>query len=538
MKRLLNLTPSGLRRAHGSRAARGDDGVAMITALIAIMVTAMLSILLLGILMSQMMPTVFLRTSSKTVFGAEAGINAVIGQIRNAGAPPDATGTVYGDNAKLPCTAQGPVDGTSTSVTYSATVDYFITDPTGQSASWLAAHKIPCTPGSGPAQDPGYAMITSTGEDTVVAGLPAEAGDRTVSVIYEFQVTNNNIPGGLIYSFDPAHVPDRNCLEAYSATVGSHVKYVPAEECGTNDVHQLWIYDTDYQIKLASTTLPTLSVDPLCITGPTGGSSNERATLQPCKADSDPDRWNQLWSWWGGAKWRGQKSSITGGYSDLYLYSGSTSGAPPGQDLTGRDLWVGPHGANNNEWGSFNPDPRVGAGAAGKDTNQIVNYLEFGRCFDVTNENVGYSFMIVYPCKQDPIPGDPNLFWNHKWYYTEPPSKVGEQGPQQIYVLQHNDPGKKYCLVSPGTEGGYVYLTSSCSSSAANQRWTRQANTGSYASSWRFVDYQGRCAALGDKYDSAWSKITTTTCNSGLGQKWNAPPNTMSASLGGYQEIP
>ncbi|MCL3862847.1 RICIN domain-containing protein [Actinotalea sp. K2] len=505
----------------------------MVTTLIAILLTAMLSMLLLGIMMSQMMPTSFMRTSSQTIFAAEAGVNTVIGQIRTAEAPADFTGAVYGDRAKLPCSAEGPVDDAGASLTYTASIQYFLQDPTGRSASWIASNALACTPGSGPTADPSYALVTASGLAEGVAGMGADAGNRTVQVTYEFQITNNNIPGGLIYSFDGSITPDRFCLEAYSASVGSHVRYVPAVDCGTDDVHQLWIYDTDYQIKLASTTLPGLGVDPLCLTGPVGGSPPQRITLRVCEPKTSAARWNQLWSWEGGARWRGQRDPISSGYASTWLSSGTASGSP-----NGRDLWVTGSAPSNNEWGSFNPDPRVGAGAAGEDTRQIVNYLEFGRCFDVTNEDVNYSHMIVYPCKQDPIPGQPNLLWNHKWYYTEPASKVGSSGPQQISILRLNSTSARYCLVSPGTEGGYVYLTSACSSSAANQRWTRFADTGSYATSYTFVDSWGRCASLGDKFLGAFSKITTATCNSGLGQKWNAPPSTVSASLDGYQEIP
>lgn len=519
-----------LARAVRRRAPQGDGGAAMVTTLMAIMITGMLSILLLGIITSQLMPTTFLRTSSRTVFAAEAGLNAVVGQIRTADGAPDITGTVYGDTSKLPCTAEGPVVESGSQLRYDATVRYYLLDPRDRTDSWLATHQIACTPGAGPAIDPAYALVTSTGSGGTVAGLSGGTADRTVQVVYEFQITNNNIPGGLIYSFDPAYTPDRFCLEAESATAGAEIKYVNASTCGTDDVHQLWIYDSSYQIKLASTTVPSLGIAPLCITGPSGGGMPQRAKLQECKSPTDPARWNQLFSWEGGAKWRGQQSSISGGYANVWLYSGTASGSP-----SGRYLHVGGSSPSNNEWGSFNPDPRVGAGAAGKNTNQIVNYLEFGRCTDVTDEDVNKTFMIVYPCKQDPIPGQPNLLWNHKWYYDEPAGEIGSRGPQQISVYRS---GTRYCLVSPNSEGGYVRLTSSCSTSANNQKFTRHANTGNYASSYTFTDNWGRCLSLGDKYATAWSKITTATCNSGLGQKWNAPPNTINASLDGYQEIP
>ncbi|WP_182111188.1 MULTISPECIES: RICIN domain-containing protein [unclassified Actinotalea] len=506
-----------------------DEGVAMVTTLLAIMLTTMLSILLLGVLLSQSIPTTYVRAASQTVFAAEAGVNAVVGQIRGAQAITDS----YGDIKKLPCSASGPVDGAGDALRYTATVSYYVVDPTGRSESWLSTNAIPCNPGTGPVKAPGYARIVATGAGDGVAGMGGTTGDRTVSAVYEFQITNNNIPGGLIFSFDTNQSPDRYCLQADAAAANSHISYVPRASCGTDDITQLWVYSDTYQIKLASTTLPTFTGGPLCITATPSSGGPVKATLQKCKDKTDSARWSQLFSWEGGAKFTGQKDPISDGYSGYWLSSGQ-KGEPKDKDL---HIWN--QSPSNNEWGSFNPDPRVGAGAAGYGTHQIVNYLEFGRCFDVTDESVGKSFMIVYPCKQDPSGGS-RLLWNHKWYYTEPTSTVGSLGPQQIHVLDGKNSGKKNCLVSPGTEGGYVTLTSSCSTTAKNQKWTRHADTGSYGTSWTFTDEWGRCASVGTAKmpSTSWSIIVTSTCNSGLGQKWNAPPNTISASLDGYQEIP
>ncbi len=508
-----------------------DDGVAMVTALLAIMILSMFSVLMLGLLLSQKLPTDFQRSSTQTIFAAEAGVNSVVGQIRSADAPPDSQGAVYGDNKQLPCSAAGPVDATGSTLKFSATISYFVTDPTDQSDAWRASHALGCTPGTGPSADPGFAVITSTGVGTPVAGMSATAGQRTVAVVYKFQVTNNNIPGGLIYSYDRAQTPDRYCLEAASTSAGAKIKYVPAIDCGSNLIHQLWIYDTDYRLKLASTTVPP-ATSAMCITGNPNGATPVPATLQVCPAPNDPARWNQLFSWEGGSHWRGQNDPVANGYSGAYLSSGQKG------DPAGDYLYVWNQAASDNEWGSFHPDARVGAGAAGFNTHQIVNYLEFGRCMDVTHGDVNEPQMITYPCKQDPNPSQSQLNWNHKWYYDEPASSVGAAGPQQIYINN----GTKYCLVSPGTESGWVTFTSGCSVSADNQKWTRYANTGAYSTSYTFVDAWGRCAAIGPSYKvgsntEVWSTIITTTCNGSLGQKWNAPPNTVSASLNGYWEL-
>jgi hypothetical protein len=32
-----------------------------------------------------------------------------------------------------------------------------------------------------------------------------------------------------------------------------------------------------------------------------------------------------------------------------------------------------------------------------------VNYQQFGRCLDVTGQNVSATHLIAYPCKQNPL---------------------------------------------------------------------------------------------------------------------------------------
>lgn len=524
-----------LRLNRAVKQQRSDDsGAALITALLAILLTATFAIVMLGVLLSQMVPTELQQATTRTVFAAEAGINAAVGQLRNAAGPPDGEGKIYGKKELLPCTASGTVASGGSEAAYTVTLQYFTKDPTGRDETWRSANDLSCTAGNGPSEDPTHAVIKSSGTGIDVPRAPGDV-DRTIEVIYAFKVTNNNIPGGYIYSWDKTITNDRFCLEATSPAVGANIKYVAAADCGTKDPRQLWVYDKDYRIKLASSTVPSFGGSPLCIEATPNGSTPVAATLQVCKAVTDASRWNQLWSWEGGASWRGQKSVISGGYSDYYLSSGSMN-----TPVIGSLLKVWDQAPKDSEWSSYNPDPRVGAGAAGKSTNQIVNYLEFGRCTDVTHGTVGESEMIVYPCKQDPNPSQTALNWNHKWYYNEPTNELGALGPQQIYVNN----GTKHCLQSAGTQGGHVTFTSGCSTTNTAQKWTRTAWTGNYDTSYTFTDGYGRCLDLGPWYkvgtsnQEAWSTLVTKTCNGSLGQKWNAPPNAISAALGGYWELP
>ncbi|NEC92665.1 hypothetical protein, partial [Streptomyces sp. SID12501] len=94
------------------------------------------------------------------------------------------------------------------------------------------------------------------------------------------------------------------------------------------------------------------------------------AYLRDCAPATSSARWNQLWSWEAGAIFKGENTTISG-YSDFCLRANSNN-------PFNSKLYTGGC-ADKADWGSFNPDPAVGAGAAGPDTYQIVNFLEFGR---------------------------------------------------------------------------------------------------------------------------------------------------------------
>ncbi|MFF1529289.1 ricin-type beta-trefoil lectin domain protein [Cellulomonas sp. NPDC058312] len=517
MRKRTTTRGAGARRRTLLEAIGRDSGVAMMSSILLVLIMASLSMVVLALVMAQTRPTEFARKNTRTIFAAEAGVEAALSRIRSAGGAADFTGAVYGDLTQLPCTLSGTVADATGELRYSVQVRYYKDDPAGQSATWLANNKMT---GCRPATQPAYAYISAQGFSETTPRLSADEADRSLSSVYQFNTTNSNINGGRIYTFG-----DQYCLRADNTTVGSTITYVPKDQCGADDDRELWVYDADYKLKLSVSTLPGGKA--LCIGGdPRSGSV--QAKLQECTTDAS--RWQQLWSWDTGARWRGENDSITD-YSGSCLFAGTTnSGA-----INGAKLHIGSC-ASDQAWGSFNPDPAVGAGGAKYETIQIVNYLEFGRCFDVTDQTVGSAFMIVYPCKQDPTGGS-KLNWNHKWYYSEPPVGQSVLENQRISVRVDNNTSKTYCLQAPGAGGTYVTLTSSCSTTAPAQQWDRYQNTGNSANSYTFVDYLGRCVGLSDdKYKSAWSKIVVTSCSGEADQKWNAPPQKSDAQIGDYVE--
>lgn len=515
-----------LHRLQRRARLAAEDGAALLMVLMLIMVTATLSILVLGLVLAQVKPSQFAQKNSRTVFAAEAGIEAALGEIRSSLKPPDHSGAVYGDRSKLPCTVDGPVVSGTDNLTYSVAITYYKDDPSGKDPVWLAANKLACNKGYGTLVEPSFAILEASGTANGVKGLAATAGNRSISTIYAFQVTNVNVSGGLMYNFD-----DSFCLRADAAVANAKVRYTAT--CNGGDDLALWVYDTDYGIKLASTVGTGAE---LCITGASANLTSGQTvdvSLQLCN-----NSWNQFWSYQGGANFRSQRSDNTNYSSPSACLWAGTSGT----SLQNRTLQVGTSGCTGNTPAtSFSPEPMVGPGAAGYNTNQIVNYLEFGRCFDVTNENPNSTFMIIYPCKQDPSGGS-RLCWNHRWYYVE-----GTTSPQRISI---NYPGggctstgatTQYCLQAPTLTAAnprYVRVVT-CSTTDPRQQWVRYGFTGDYKSSYTFVDTYGRCASVGPKAPgglSPFSTIVVATCSGGPEQKWNAPPGADPAAVKNFRE--
>ncbi|MGY4642606.1 RICIN domain-containing protein [Cellulomonas sp. URHB0016] len=528
--RPVRLVLSSVRAAVRRRVAGDPEGgIAMLTAILLIMVMTALSVLMLGVVTAQVRPTMFADKNGRTVFAAETGLDAALSQMRSAlGAPDAITGKIYGNPAKLPCTVQGRVGAATSTLRYVVSVTYFDENPAGKDAAWRAAEKMNCSTTTGVGTAPSFALLSAEGLDAGVPGLATAQGDRAIETVYTFQVTNNNIAGGVIYAFG-----DKHCLKASGQTAGSKVTYQPASACRDDDPTVLWSYATDYKIHLAVTDLggPTTA---MCLTGNAGTGGNIEVTLQKCSSASV----TQYFSWIGGAKWIGQKndnSDYNNQPSPATGFCLNAGAEYSDTDLVGKTLHYSACMGNNVTSGSWDPDPRVGAGNASKASNQIVNFLEFGRCMDVTGANIAATFEISYPCKQDPSLAKTHVEWNHKWYYNEPTGLKGALANQTIKVNNGSD----YCLQTPPATDNPAYPIFKTCSGAANQKWTRHAEESTYGDSWTFVDTHGRCISLGEKMSATemWSKLIVAPCNNGPEQKWNAPANDQKARLDDLREI-
>lgn len=509
----------------------GEQGVAMVSVVLFMIMLSGMSLVLLGVILGQFGPAYAAQKGTKTVYSAQAGLQTSLNAIRAA--TKTVSGKTVGDLTKLPCKIKANLEGGTGSVGYTTQVNYYLEDPTGRSEAWLnsSTNKLACSSNNYTgATQPKYAYIVSSGYGESAAGRDASESNRSVAAVYKFQISNVNIPGGRMFTYDRGH-----CMQADSTTAGSKIRFLPASSCATNNDRQLWAYGTDWKIKLASSIINAGDVG-LCVTGRAGDNSNF-ATLETCATSPIATHSKQLWSWNGNAGWSGQNTANTGVAGCLLREDAAVNG------VTSSYLKASSSGCVQ-----FAPDPAVGAGAASLATKQIVNYKEFGRCLDVTDTDIHKSFMIAYPCKQDPT-GNNGFDWNHKWTYQEPDIAGGQSvlTKQSIKVSQGSPAttSNTYCLTTPTTESGSKYPTFRlCSEGGDRQEWTRvHKRPGDYGGSYLFIDKYGRCLAAdaADKmYQGTvrtdWSKITVTTCSGGLEQKWNAPAVENSAEFGGFKE--
>ena len=492
-----------------------DEGAAMLMSLVFTLFAGGVMLVLLAVLLSQMQSIKFAQKNTRTGYAAQAGIQAALSVLRSNTKVVHVGGAAgtYGDPAALPATLTGNVDGAAGGdLTYTVSLQYFLLSPSGRNDAWIAANKLPVPLSSDPSAQPKYVRIVSEGHDAAIADLGADVGDRVISALYTFTTTNINVAGGLIRSTDRTR-----CLRASSASTGATMTMVSIASCN-DDIRDLWVYDTDYRLKLAS-TLGSSTV--LCITGRAWSSSTStvNATLRPCAPTNAAAFGNQLWSWDAPESWIGQNAANTA-RSNRWLGLSGTSPVILVEKTGSAKL--------------FDPAPSVGAGAASHFTNQIVNYAEFGRCMDVTEENISKPYMIVFPCKQDPTGTGANLLWNHKWTYAEPPGAAVVGVAQDIRVVRS---GLGYCLTrqtsASNTDVRFVLCTSS------HDKFIRSTSTGDPLTSYTFrlAADPSRCLAAVPEPGQQWSHIRLVPCNGSSAQKWNAPPVTSGSLLGNYVEL-
>jgi len=502
-----------------SRARRGDETGSMALYLMIAIMGVAIGALLVPMVISQTRATRLDTTRGHALDAAQAGIDAMLGQIRAS-----VVGTV-GTSSLLPCTPKsGEVNGIDDAA-YTVSIDYYMADP----VLTPTTVKMRCVPGYGtydPVTDnftPKFARITSTGTD----GTGANGGNpgRTLITTYIFRTTNSNIPGGRMRLYPASGSTAQLCMDGTSATptAGTIVKLQTCTD--PLAAKQVFAYRDDLTIQLLSSITGTYP-DGLCLDATPSPTSGRTITLTQCRPDGSSTKWTQQWSFNDDGHLEASKatSAADGGLSGMCINVASQN---VGLNLT-VETCGGSTGSPTQAW---IPAPSVGAGAA--QAPQLINYYEFGRCLDVTNQNVDENHLIDFPCKQNPYAAA--VRWNQKFVTPG----IAAQASSAVGRIVTTPPsGVANCLTSPGTVGGLV-VVDPCTG-ASSQTWTvYNGNSAlSYSTKFTIVDSGGRCLGLTDPVGSeAWSAIDVEVCDGSTSQKWNATANLNSSVLQDLDEI-
>ncbi len=495
------------------RFSRDDEG-SMPLAMLLILISVSLSALMTPLLTTQVSATLIDSRRVHALHAAQTGIDVAMAFIRAA--QDDAHKGIL---TKLPrCRNleedeekryEDPVfagrvgGGTARYAVISLT--YWNKDPRDPTASYIQC------PGGYPDQTPKYAVITSGGTATPTGPFEAR---REISATYIFNITNANIPGGLIHIYKDATTNDL-CLAAVSGSPGNNTA-LSVKNCNKADPSQVWIYNQFLMITLSATRTQSKPLG-MCVDMAAPQSTNKVAQIADCYEVTQP---RQQWSINDSANLQGTTDGVNLNGTCLVVRNPNQNDSP---------VVGGSCGGPYNNVHTWSLEATVGAGAANGNTNQVVNFSQFGRCMDITEVNVNKGYLIVWPCKQAP---DPNkVLWNQK--FTMPTIDAGTKSGKGRVTTTNPSTQATYCLKSPGSTAPARYVTViPCPANTTDETtWTFFGHNTNYSTSYILVDWKGNCMAptdpAVDKYGSGQnvSKIVVQPCNGSTSQKWNAPPN-------------
>lgn len=485
-----------------------DESGSMAILLMVVLVGLMLGALLVPMIVTQQRTTRFDISRLDALNAAQAGIDVTLGAIRAS------VTDGIGVSGRLPC---GPESGTVNGAgvaTYSVIVEYFTFDPAAEPLPSTAA--MQCIPGYGTfdastgATTPRFARFTSTGTTSTVAS--GGSGGRTLVSTYIFRTPDANLLGGLVQTASPA-ASVALCMDAGSANppAGAAVLLGFCSSLNPPAAQQVFAYRSDLTLQLLS-SITAASPNGLCLnSASTPAVSGDPIRLTPCGPLGVPAAYTQQWSYNDNGQYQAAQanSATTGALPDLCMNAAA--------QMAGQSVILGRCGS---EW---IPSPSVGPGAAARP--QWINFSEFGRCMDVTAQDIDHAFLIAYPCKQNPFPAA--KAWNQLFEAPAiPPGQASVSG--QISTLD-----AQKCLTSPGIDGGYVTVKT-CASDNARQTWSIHGGDSTLDASTKYTVVNGSmCLGLGPPNAQlpAWSTIVVQTCTGAPAQKWNAAPDVLRSAL-------
>jgi hypothetical protein len=516
------------------RRLRDDTGSLPLAMLLTLVGTGLSIALLAGTV--QMADATQVQTSRVAALqAARTGLASALANIR-AAADEQGMGLV----SALPGCDGQQVEGSTgdKAARYETSILYLSRNPGGRSAEWAAANGQPCT-----TVIPRYAYVTSH-------GIAGNGYRRTLFGTYTFKsAINGNTAGGQIRVWQcnltdprptcPGVDTHLLCMDAGSSNpvLGTPVRMQPcaAEADGTAIARQNFGYQPNLTIALIPKG-PKAPPPSLCLDAGWPQVPTAVVVFERCGTTTLP---RQQWSFNTASGFFGTSDGKTLNDVCLSVEQPDTPGSRVLLNDTAGGLGNGNPACNtgfpnNNQ--SWVPAPEVGAGAAGLPvTKQVVNYKMFGRCLDITYQDVTKPFEVVFPCKQTP---DPEVRdWNQQW--DLPAAGIGQ------VAVDEPDKGR-YCLTAPPLSGdpllvfvkpcvkgdesdGTILWNVRGSETPSNDEKYRIEGTGIYA------DY---CLQpLPDQ--PAWQqadKVGLKKCTADPIQKWNAEAGSTPASFSNIGE--
>jgi hypothetical protein len=436
---------------------------------------------------------------------AQTGLDVMMAKVRAA---VDRNGD--GALESLPaCTLSGNVGVAAAGdvLRYAVTLDYYDDDGT---------KLTPCPPTSVPAT----ANVTSVGYGKTVSGKTLT---RSLNATYVFTTSNTVIPGGQI-RIDSSSVGNL-CIDGGTAKTPAYKAPVKMQLCN-GKASQRFAYTPELYLKFNNSESSTAPYG-MCLDAVGGHTAGRAVVFDYCPAPIS-DRALETpvarfqWSLDTVASMHSTGSGPTIEGQCLTVATPNT----PGSAVQLNNC--GPADGSRNIWRS---STGVGAGMAGDYTKQLVNYEQFSRCLDVTNNDPNWSYNIAWFCKQSP---DTVVDWNQRWDLPPVPKGAAFSAPGNIIATKGST---AYCLRSPLSTASTAYVTmTACSTaaqkSAANVKWTVYHRTGDFDTSYRIMDSGGNCLTptpldvpAPDTHPDGTAKVKVADCDASKLQKWNAPPN-------------
>jgi len=542
----------------------GDDNGSIILAMLLTFITIGATVVIGTVVIDQIKTTGNDVRRGAEISAAQSGVEVALGQIRATVRDGDGAALVTtlpcitGVAAGLPnAVLTGPVTDGSATLIYSVNVYYLSSAPPDSNSqeAWAKTHRMDCVASGGTSTPPSFALLAATGR-----ALPGSVG-RTLVATYQFQSrTKPNVPGGTIKVFNGPY-----CLSAATALTGTPPLQIGAQvvlaTCSSIDSRQNFIYNPSLQVEMLNSEGSATFPNGACLDA--ASVDRTKVTFQNCV---DAKR-TQIWSLNNRDNFEGTTDGIsTNGKCFNVDYATSPATVVINNVTTGNANVVNGTAGDGTDgtpcsgisgdytkYKSFFPDSAAGTGAAGAATGQLVNYEQFGRCLDVSSNNVAAAFMAIFPCKQTP---NGIIQWNQVWHL--PVVGLGQTSAQGRVSVRSTIDNKDYCLVSPGSTAAEKWVTlTGCTLTdpvPVAQMWTRRVYTGTASTSYRIESTSGTTASapyclapaippatapywLGGSFDAMnVSKLVLVACNDTNLQKWNASPSILSSVVNGYHE--